>query len=126
MAQQFGKLAGQRQQRVERDAGVDAAGFEHMHRVFGADVAGGAGGVGAAADAAERGVDAVDARLDRGEHIGEPHAARVVEMDGERHAGEGDARGRAELGHLPRVGHAGGVGEGQAVHAHRQVLLGGP
>jgi hypothetical protein len=76
------------QQAVQVHAGVVPHGLQHVDGVFAADVAAGARRVGAAAQPAQRAVEAVDAPLHGGQHIGQPHAAGVVEVQRQLQAGE--------------------------------------
>src|SRR5262249_8372095 len=84
----FGK-ARALEQLVEIEAGIDAHLLAHEHQVFRADVARGAlvAGEGAAAEARVAGVEAVHAHLQRRVSIGDAHAARIVQMQVEAHAG---------------------------------------
>src|SRR5205085_6297123 len=107
-----------REQRVEVDARRDAHLAEHRDEVLGRDVAGRAGGHGAAAELAEGGLEAVDARLERGEHVRERLPARVVEVRGELERGrKALARGGEELAYRARARHAGRVPEADLLRA---------
>lgn len=94
-----------------------------MHEIFGADIAAGAGRVRAAAEAAERGVEAVDAGVQRCQRVGQAHAAGVVEVCGEYCLWPAVQHFAADTLDLRRVGHAGGVAEGDALYADLQQAL---
>ena len=68
-------------QPVEIDAGAQPHRLEHEDEVLGDDIARGARRERAAAEAAERGVEGGQPAIERGEHVGEPQPARVVQMD---------------------------------------------
>ena len=63
---------------------------QHEHEVLGADIAGGAlvGGERAAAEAGDGRVENRDAHLQPGIGVGDPHAARVVQMQRQRQVGK--------------------------------------
>ena len=62
------------------------------------------------------------AGLERGEHVGEPLPARVVEVRGQLDAvAERRARLREELAHLARVGHPGRVAEADLLAPRRRA-----
>src|SRR4051794_5123598 len=106
------------QQRIEVDAGLDAHLVEHRDEVLGGDVARGPLRHRAAAQLAEARLEALAAGLQRGEHVGQALAARVVEVGGQLDVvAERLARGGEELAHLARVGHAGGVAEADLLRA---------
>ena len=72
----------------------------------------------AAAELAEARLEALHARLERGEHVREPLPARVVEVRGQLdRVAEPLAREREELAHLARVGHPGRVAEADLLRA---------
>ena len=76
------------------------------------------GGHRAAAELAEARLERVARRLERGQHVGQPLAAGVVEVRGQLDLGaERLAGGAEELAHLERVGHAGGVAEADLLRA---------
>ena len=99
---------------------ADAHAAEQISDVLGRDIPARARRMGAAAEAAEACVESRDALLPRGEHIGEPQAARVVEMSaGEALAGDGK-RLREQRFDLQRIGVAHRIGEPHALGAGRQ------
>ena len=81
------------------------------------------GRIGTAAQATQRRVKPVSPRVDGGKHIGQPHAARVVEMQGELHPRPARACCHREPVHLRGVGHARGVAQRDAAHAHIHKTL---
>src|SRR5437867_11916579 len=64
------------------DAGLDAHAVESVEKVLRGQVPAGPRGVRAAAEAAGRAVDGGDARLQRGEDVGQRRPPRVVEVHG--------------------------------------------
>src|SRR5690606_13492227 len=68
---------------VQIDAGGDAHAVQHVHQIFGGQVAGGARGVGAATEAGDRRVERVDAAFQPDQRVGQGRAARVVQVQGE-------------------------------------------
>jgi len=103
---------------VEADTGLDAEAVQHIEQILGRQVPGGARSVRAAAEAAGGGIERGDAEIQRGEHVRQGSAARVVEV--EREAIERDARGDGvdDEGNLARVGDADGVAHRDLVCAH--------
>jgi hypothetical protein len=99
------------------DAGVVAHELQRMHDLLAADIAGGARRIGAAADAADRCVEAARAGVDARQHVRQPHAARVVEVQREPGGGPALHEGARERMHLPRIRHAGGVAQRDAARA---------
>ena len=70
------------------------------------------GGDGAAAQLAEGALEGLHPGLERGQHVRQALAAGVVEVGGELDPGKPLSGRGEELPDLPRVGHAGGVAEG--------------
>ena len=99
--------------RVEIDAGLHAHLLAEEHHVLGGDVAGGAlvRGERAAAHAGHRGVEAVDADLERGDDVGDGERAGVVEVELDRGARPAVAHRADQPLDLQRVGPAHGVGQ---------------
>src|SRR4051794_9539486 len=110
-------LAGGFEHRVEVDAGVDTHVLDHVHEVLGADVAGRARRVRAAAEPTDGGVVVGDTELQRREHVGQPGAPGVVEVQVERGVGEGHPGLADQRLHPARRGHARGVAVRDAVGA---------
>ena len=95
---------------------LDPEAGQHPHQVLGGEVAGGRLGVGAAAEAAGAGVEGGDARLQRGEGVGERLAVGVVEVHGEPvGADAGVGEGRDERRDVAGGGDADGVAEAELV-----------
>jgi hypothetical protein len=103
MADDGRQTSRRRQQPFQIDPGVAAHRRQHVDRVLAADVAAGAGRVGAATQPTQRAVQAGDAALHRGQHIGQPHAARVVEVQGDLPVAEARERGLDHAAHLCRA-----------------------
>ena len=96
----------------------DAHLVQHRDEVLGGDVAGRPGRHRAAAELAEARLEALDAGLQRGEHVGEALPARVVEVRGQLDLlAQRDRARREELADLARVGHPGGVAEADLLRA---------
>src|SRR4051812_28506976 len=94
------------EQAIQVDPGLDAHLVQHRDEVLRGDVAGRARRDRAAAELAEARLEAVAAGLQRRQHVGQPLAARVVEVRGQLDAvAERLARGGEELAHRARVGH---------------------
>ena len=74
--------------------------FEHVEQIFGREIAGRAGRVRAAAEAASRRVEGRDAEIERGEHVGERGAARVVEVQRDASSGTACGDGADDARHL--------------------------
>ncbi len=104
-------------QQVEVDTGVVTHQRQRMHDLLAADVAGGARCIRAAPDAAERRIEAVGAGGYAGQHIGQPHAAGVVEVQRQFGIRPAPAKGRGQRGDLARIGHAGRVAKSHATGA---------
>src|SRR4051794_16599120 len=119
------RLARGAEQGVEVDPGLDAHLVQHRDEVLGGDVAGRTLGDRAAAELAEARLEGLAAGLQRGEDVGQPLAARVVEVRGQLDlAAELVARGGEEGSHLARVGHAGRVAEADLLRAGGDEALG--
>ena len=103
-------------------AGLDPEQHQHVHEVFGGDVAGRAGGERAPAEAADRRVEVGDPRRHPGQYVGEAEASGVVEVERESHVGEVGAQSRAEPVHVRGIGQSGGVGHRHPAYPHRVVL----
>jgi len=88
-----------------------------MHDLLGAGIARSPWRVRAAAQAAYRSVEAVRARGYGGQHIGQCHAARVVEMQGQTQRGPARLESPGHLMHLAGIGHARGIAQRDALHA---------
>src|SRR5215472_13865720 len=101
---------------VEVDARVDPELLTEKDEVLGGDVAGGAlvGGEGAAAHAGHRAVEAVDAHLERGDHVGDGERARVVKLKLHRRLRPALAHQAYHALYLEGIGPAHGVGEPDA------------
>ena len=110
------------QQQRQIDAGVNADFIAQVDQVFSADIARSARRKRATAKAAQGRVEASGAGLVGGQHVAQTEAASVVEM-------QGQIRRRNPLQDpphqpidLPRIGHAGGVGQGNALDP--ELLIG--
>src|SRR5919112_6043260 len=110
-------VAAGREQQIEVDSGLDAHLVQHRQQVLGRDVPRRAGWNRAPAELAEARLEAVDARVECGDDVGEALAARVVEVRSELHPGEAVACGAKEVADLARIGHPGGVAEAELVCA---------
>ena len=111
-------------QRVEVDAGVDLHVLEHVHEILGDDVAGRARRVRAAAEPADRRVEPrARPASSAGEHVREPGAAGVVEVqpDASRSAIPARSSSSSSVVDPPRRRHAGRVAERDAVGAARRA-----
>src|SRR4051812_34434657 len=69
-----------REQLLQVDAGLDSHRHAEPREIFGGDVARRAFRVRAAADAARAAIKTIDAEVERGEHVRDREAARVVQM----------------------------------------------
>jgi hypothetical protein len=110
--------------RVQIDAGGDAQAIQHVDKVLGCEVAGCARGVRAAAESAGRRVERLDPKVQRGQHIRQRRAARVVKVErdsAERHT-FGD--GVHHLRDLSRMGNADGVAHRDLECAHGDQCFG--
>ena len=102
VAELAGQPLGDRDQRVEVDAGLDALAVEQVDEVLGGDVAGRARRERAAAEAADGRVEDRRAVLEPGERVRVAGVARVVQVQADGRAGlqrraaaaRGPARGR--------------------------------
>ena len=120
VANQRRKLACSGQQAWQIHPSVVAHQRQGVHHFFGADIARCTGRIGAAPDTAKRGVKAVSTGVDGRDHIGQAHATRVVEMQGQLGSGPTRTKCLGQLRHLGGISHAGGVAQG---HAARAQLL---
>src|SRR5208337_4237170 len=68
------------EQRIEIDAGIEIHRLQHEDEVLGRDVAGRSGSMRTAAETAKRRIERTDAAVKRGDDVGEPGAAGIVEM----------------------------------------------
>lgn len=68
-------------QSIEIDAGAEAHRLKHEDQVLGHDIARGAGSERTSAEATERRVERRQPGLERGQHVGESQAARIVAVD---------------------------------------------
>ena len=66
------------------DSGVEPGLFQEVDQVLGADVAGGARRERASAEAGDRRLELAHAEVEPDHHVGESHAARVVEVERDR------------------------------------------
>src|SRR5207244_5036808 len=82
---------GDRDDRIQVDARLDALALEQIEEILRRDVAGRARGVRAAAEPAHRRVEEACARLERGEAVRVSRVARVVTVESGG-AGPGDER----------------------------------
>ena len=82
-AEQLAHRVRREEQRAQVDPGLDPHLVQHPDEVLGGDVAGRARRHRAAAELAEARLERRAAGLQRGEHVGQPLAARVVEVRGE-------------------------------------------
>ena len=96
-------LGGGRDHRVQVDAGRHAHVLDHVHEFLGGDVAGRAGRVRAAAQAADGGVEVGHAEFQGGQHVGQPGAPGVVEVQVQRRS-PGWAERNAPTSARTRVG----------------------
>ena len=97
--------------------GAHAGLLQHVDQLLGGDVAAGARGERAAAEAADGGVQLGHPRLDRGQRVGLPGAAGVVEVHAHRDARAGPADGVQQLHDPQRRRRPDGVAEAQLVGA---------
>lgn len=81
MSDQRRKPSRQGNKRDELHPGFDVHLLEHVDDVLGADVAGRTGRKRTSAQTAQRSIEAHGTALVGGEDIGEPHPARVVEVE---------------------------------------------
>src|SRR4051812_4870066 len=103
------------EQALEVDAGGDAHRLEHEHEVLGDHVAARPRRERAAAEAGHRAVEMAHAFLERRERVGEPQAARVVEVGALQLFSNGFPNFGEKALHLRRIGVADGIGERDAV-----------
>ena len=107
-----------RDQRVEVDARFDVHVLEHVHEIFGHDVARRSRRVRTAPETADRCVEPRHGAFQCRQHIREPRAARVVEVQGDGVGRNPDGAERVEQSvHPRRRGHARRVAETHAVRA---------
>src|SRR5438477_7820570 len=102
---------------VEVDPGGDAHRVEAVDQVLAADVAGGARRERAAAETADRAVEVRDAALERGQDVRDRQRARVVGVQGPFDTRKPRQQVLEHAADLPRVGHAGRVGEADRARA---------
>jgi hypothetical protein len=112
-----GELARDRQQLVQINARLIPRRLKHVDGVLAADVAAGTGCVRATAQAAQRAIQTIDALLNRSHHVGQPHATCVVEMQGQLQPRQAFEQRCAQLTHLCRMSHAGGVTDHQPANS---------
>ena len=112
MAEPFGELGGNIDDRPDVDSGLDARTVEHVDQVLGRDIAGRRRGEGAATNAADAGVERTDPGLDCRLGVGEPRVSRVVKVAAQRNAGRCFVDRRHALMDLRRHTHTDGIGEG--------------
>src|SRR5439155_8473319 len=106
---------------IEIDSRVVAHALQHVHHVLGAAVAGRAWREWASAQPAQAAFEARHARAQARHDVGEPHAARVVEVQRQLDAREALPSAPDELLDLARIRHAGGVAERYAAHAEVDI-----
>ena len=104
------------EQGIQLDAGVVTHALQRVHHFFAAHIAGRSGRIGATAQTAQRRIELPRARIDRGQHVAQAHAARVMEMQREFQLRPALNRLRGELGDLGGIGHARGVAQRDALH----------
>jgi len=117
---------GASEQGFQVHACVEAHGLEHVHQVFGADVAARSRRKRAATEARDGGIEAGDAGLHCSHSIRQAHSSRVVEVSGQVDVRPFVPYLRAKLVHLPRVGHASRVAERHALNTQIDDLLNDP
>jgi hypothetical protein len=116
-------LGAQSRELTEINAGCDAHAGHQISQVFGGHIATGPGCMRAAANAGQARVKTGLARLQCGHDIGQPQAARVVEMTATQRVTRHTAGFGKQLAHLAWVGIAHGVGQAHAVHTQPQNSL---
>src|SRR6516165_6273282 len=101
--------------RVDHGGQVHAGGhphvLDHVHEFLGGDVSGGPGRVRAAAEPAHRRIEVVHAQFQRREHVGQPGAAGVVEVQVQRRIRVPGAEPADQVAYPPGSRHPGGVAE---------------
>src|SRR5580704_8479087 len=97
--------------RAEVDAGHRPERVQCLQRVLGADIAGGARRERATTDATDRPVEATNAGIECGDHVGDAESTRVVHVQRQAIDGYGRGRERAHRGDIDRIRHADRVGD---------------